>query len=86
MQRPAQRTVHPKTTDRYALGASGLKVSPLCLGITAQETVRSAFDAGINFFFISNDLHWSLYAPLMAGVNNLLASGIHRDDIVIAGV
>ena len=86
MQRPAQRTVHPKATDRYALGTSGLKVSPICLGITARETVKSAFDAGINFFFISNDLHWSLYTPLMAGINELLASGIHRDDIVIAGV
>jgi hypothetical protein len=86
MQRSAVRTSLPKASDRYALGKSGLQVSPICLGITTRETVKAAFDAGINFFFISNDLHWSLYAPLMAGVNDLLESGVRRDDIVICGV
>ena len=86
MQRSAVRTSLPKASDRYALGKSGLQVSPICLGITTRETVKAAFDAGINFFFISNDLHWSLYAPLMAGVNDLLESGVRRGDIVICGV
>ena len=86
MQRPAKRLQLPKPTDRYALGNSGLAVNPICLGMTQQHTVRAAFDAGINFFFISNDLHWSRYLPLMLGLGELLASGVNRDAIVIAGV
>jgi hypothetical protein len=54
--------------------------------MTTAETVRAAFDAGVNFFFISNDLHWPLYMQLMRGISELLASGVKRDEIVIAGV
>lgn len=86
MQRPQKRVRLPRATDRYPLGTSGLSVSPLCLGMTSPETVRAAFAAGINFFFISNDLHWPLYMPLMLGISDLLASGVGRDEIVIAGV
>ena len=80
------RALLPKLTDRLPLGRSGLEVSPICLGITTSETVPAAFDAGINFFFVSNDLHWRYYEPLMRGIDNLLANGVRRDDIVVAGV
>lgn len=86
MQRPQKRARLPKATDRYPLGRGGLTVSPLCLGMTRRETVQAAFAAGINFFFISNDLHWSLYMPLMSGLGDLLASGVKREELVIAGV
>jgi hypothetical protein len=86
MQRTAPRTALPRLTDRLPLGRSGLHVSPICLGVTERETVPVAFAAGINFFFISNDLHWIRYSKLMAGLADLLASGVSRDDIVVAGV
>ncbi len=86
MQRSRRREAFPRPTDRYPLGASGLHVSPICLGATSPETVRAAFDAGINFFFISNDLHWHMYEPSMVGLRTLLASGVRRDDIVVASV
>lgn len=86
MQRPPKRARLPQPTDRYSLGSSGLRVSPICLGMTRPETVRAAFDAGINFFFLSNDLHFLHYLPTMLGLRDLLASGVKRDDIVVAGV
>lgn len=87
MQRSPSRASLPKATDRYPLGAAGLRVSPLCLGmITDAHTVRAAYEAGINFFFVSNDLHWLFYEPLMKGLQDLLRSGVRRDDIVVAGV
>ncbi|HRI52835.1 MAG TPA: hypothetical protein PLW65_21920 [Pseudomonadota bacterium] len=86
MQRPQKRVRLPKATDRLPLGSSGLSVSPICLGMTTAATVRAAFAAGVNFFFISNDLHWPLYMQLMLGISELLASGVQRDEIVIAGV
>src|SRR5262249_53107376 len=86
MQRPQKKTRLPRLHDRFLLGTSGLSVSPICLGITTTETVRAAFDAGINFFFVSNDLHWILYQPLMLGLDALLQSGVKRDEIVVAGV
>jgi aryl-alcohol dehydrogenase-like predicted oxidoreductase len=86
MLRSVPRATLPGLGDRLPLGKSGLLVSPLCLGITRRETVPAAFAAGVNFFFLSNDLHWSLYAPMMAGIADLLASGVPRDEIVVAGV
>lgn len=86
MQRPQKRARLPKATDRYPLGSTGLAVSPICLGMTSAETVQAAFSSGINFFFLSNDLHWSLYMPLMRGISELLASGVRREEIVVAGV
>lgn len=80
------RLTLPSLRDRLRLGRSGLSVSPVCLGMTTRETVRAAFAAGVNFFFISNDLHWRLYEPLMAGIADLLSSGVSRDEIVVAGV
>ena len=52
----------PQFTDRLALGREGLVVSPFCLGLVrVPETISAAFDAGINFFFLTADMHWPLY-------------------------
>jgi hypothetical protein len=87
MSTPTRETL-PSLHDRLALGASGLEVSPFCLGaIRDRDMVPLAFDAGINFFFVSADLHWPLYEEMRQGLARLLARGAHiRDAIVVAGV
>lgn len=74
--------------DRRPLGASGRLVSRVCLGIAgSEETVCAAFDAGINFFFVSVDMHWPEYETTRRGLAALLARRRSmRDDIVVAGV
>jgi hypothetical protein len=74
--------------DRLALGGSGLAVSPFCLGMVgAPETVSAAFDAGINFFFVTADMHWPMYEGTRRGLQQLLARGNGiRDQIVVAAV
>lgn len=82
------RTALPRCTDRLPLGPAGLRVSPFCLGLVGQPaTVSAAFDAGINFFFVTADMHWPLYEPTRRGLADLLARsrGI-RDQVVVAGV
>jgi hypothetical protein len=76
----------PRLTDRLRLGA--LEVSPFCLGmVTDPDTVLAAYDAGINFFFVTADMHWPLYEELRLGLARLLARGGGvRDRIVIASV
>lgn len=85
--RPFRETL-PKLTDRLPLGAAGLGVSPFCLGaVRDRNVVPLAFDAGINFFFVSVDLHWPVYEELRQGLALLLQRGPHvRDQIVVAGV
>ena len=75
-------------TDRFALGSSGLQVSPVCLGMVAHpEIVSAAYRAGINFFFLSADMHWPLYEPLREGLRQLLRSSSQvREQIVVAVV
>jgi hypothetical protein len=83
----SRRTVLPKFTDRLSLGHSGLSVSPFCIGIVDKpETVSAAYEAGINFFFITADLHWPLYEGVRRGVADLLASGKARRDDIVVGV
>ena len=75
----------PRLTDRLPLGATGRQVSPFCVGmIPDPAVVAAAFEAGINFFFISADMHWPLYEATRYGLMQLLASrpGI-RDEIVV---
>jgi hypothetical protein len=74
--------------DRLALGGRGLLVSPFCLGMVGSpETVGAAFDAGVNFFFVTADMHWPLYEATRRGLRDLLARGPWvRDQIVVAGV
>jgi aryl-alcohol dehydrogenase-like predicted oxidoreductase len=78
----------PRLTDRIALGRSGLLVSPVCLGIVGvPEVVATAFQAGINFFFLTADMHWPYYAQLREGLSRLLSSQPSvREQLVIAVV
>jgi hypothetical protein len=51
------------------------------------EVVSAAFDAGVNFFFVSADMHWPLYENTRRGLADLLARGGGvRDRVVVAGV
>jgi hypothetical protein len=81
------RITLPHLDDRIPLGRDGsLRVSPFCLGrVKDPDAVLHAFDRGINFFFITTDLHWPLYEALRVGVARLLARGGDvRDRIVVA--
>lgn len=82
------RETLPQLTDRLPLGTAGIEVSPFCLGLVMdRDMVPLAFDAGINFFFVSVDLHWPMYEETRQGLARLLARGPHiRDQIVMAGV
>jgi hypothetical protein len=83
-----QRKRLPQLTDRLVLGTQGLRVSPFCLGwVQSPDTILAAFDAGINFFFITTDLHWPGYEATRRGVRELLTRGPKvRDQIVVAAV
>jgi aryl-alcohol dehydrogenase-like predicted oxidoreductase len=76
----------PRFSDRLALGRSGLKVSPFCLGMVEEpETIAAAFDAGINFFFLTADMHWPYYDASRRGLEQLFAR--HRSirgQVVVA--
>src|SRR4029434_7055409 len=81
-----RRTVLPRLTDRLAIGETGLQVSPFCLGmVRSEDTASAAFDAGINFFFLSSDLHWPFYEKARRGLEKLLARGPRiREQVVVA--
>jgi hypothetical protein len=79
------RTALPRPADRLPLGASGLAVSPFCLGMSSAASVEHAFALGINFFFVSTDMHWPLYEGVREGLRRLLANGVPRDAFVVAG-
>ena len=86
--RSARRISLPRPADRLRLGRSGLLVSPFCLGqVGDPATVLAAFDAGLNFFFVTADMHWPRYEHLPRGLAQLLRRrrGI-RDEIVVAAV
>jgi hypothetical protein len=81
------RAVLPKPTDRLRLGHGGLRVSPICLGMTASPaTVEAAYEAGVNFFFVSADLHWPLYEATRKGLERLLRGNRRRRDQIVVGV
>src|SRR3954467_7394411 len=84
----AQRVTLPKPVDRIPLGHSGLRVSPLCLGLTASpDTVIAAYECGVNFFFVTGDLHWQLDEGLRKCVGKLFAGRrARRDEVVVGGV
>src|SRR5262245_43928979 len=55
--------------------------------VGAPATISEAFDLGVNFFFVTADMHWPLYEGTRSGLADLLARGRHvRDEIVVAGV
>lgn len=81
----AERNFLPKLSDRLSLGNKGLKVSPFCLGLVGSEqTASAAFEAGINFFFLTTDMHWPLYETARKGLSELLKKPGVRDDVVVA--
>jgi hypothetical protein len=72
-------------TDRLALG--GLAVSPVCLGWVGRPgLVSAAYDAGINFFFLTADMHWPLYQAARTGLRDLLRRRGVRDRVVVGVV
>jgi hypothetical protein len=82
-----ERETLPKPGDRLRLGSTGLSVSPICLGMTSSAAcVRAAFDAGVNFFFISADLHWPLYEETRKGLESLLRGNPQRRREIVVGV
>ena len=76
----------PHLTDRLPLGQSGILVSPVCLGMVRDpQVIPAAFDAGVNFFFVSADLHWPLYEDIRRGLELLFERGGGvRDDVIVA--
>ena len=69
------------------LGQSGLEVSPFCQGMTYDpSTVPAAFEAGINFFFVTADMHWPLYEGLRRGLRDLLDGNPAARDSIVVGV
>ena len=75
----------PQGRDRLRLGQAALAISPLCIGMTTSwRTIPAAFDAGINCFFFSADMHWPLYEPTRKGLAEVLQRGPSvRDEIVV---
>ncbi|GMU60237.1 MAG: hypothetical protein AMXMBFR34_20000 [Myxococcaceae bacterium] len=73
----------PRLTDRLHLG-DGLEVSPVCLGqVMDPDVVSAAYEAGINFFFLTADMHWPRYEPLRKGLRALLKKKGVRDRLVV---
>ena len=54
--------------------------------VTDPKTIPAAFEAGINFFFLSGDLHWPHYEASRRGLAMLLSKRGVRDRIVVAVV
>src|SRR5438045_803750 len=76
----------PRLGDRLPLGSSGLEVSPICIGmVTDSDAIPAAFEAGVNFFFVTADMHWPAYAETRRGLGRLLdGKRAARDAIVVA--
>jgi hypothetical protein len=88
MERQKIRARLPAFADRLPLGTRGLSVSPFCMGaVDDPHAVLAAFDRGINFFFLSADMHWPAYEGSRRGLAELLrARPAARDQIVVAAV
>jgi hypothetical protein len=77
-----RRAALPRLTDRVSLGE--LLVSPFCIGmVDHSDTIGAAFDAGINFFFVSADMHWPRYEATRRGLAQLLTR-VPRAELVVA--
>jgi predicted aldo/keto reductase-like oxidoreductase len=50
------------------------------------RTIAAAFEAGINFFFVTTDMHWPLYEGTRRGLRALFRTAGVRDQVVVAGV
>ena len=87
LHRQRRRATLPQLIDRLPLGPNGLAVSPFCLGfVDDPRTVLAAFDAGINFFFVTADMHWPLYDATRRGLAMLFERGGDIRDRVVVGV
>jgi hypothetical protein len=65
----------------------GLAVSPVCLGWVGESSViGAAYDAGINFFFLSADMHFPLYEAARKGLADLLRRGRGVRENIVVGV
>ena len=59
-------------------------MSPICIGVVADpDVVSAAFEEGINFFFISADMHWPVYEATRVGLARL-AARVPREAFVVA--
>ena len=78
----------PRLSDRLVLAGTGLRVSPVCVGMVGSPTtIAAAYEAGANFFFITADMHWPLYEASRRGLAKLLSAGRGvRDQVVVAVV
>src|ERR1041384_1382941 len=77
----------PRLTDRLPLGPSGLAVSPICIGAVADpDAIPAAFEAGINFFFVTADMHWPFYEGTRRGLTQLLEGNRAARDAIVVGV
>jgi aryl-alcohol dehydrogenase-like predicted oxidoreductase len=53
--------------------------------VDSADTISAAFDAGINFFFLSADYHWPVYKESRRGLEQLFARGKKiREQVVVA--
>jgi hypothetical protein len=86
LKRPrVERRTLPRFTDRMTLG-NGLQVSPFCLGIVSDwRLIPQAFEMGVNFFFVTTDMHWPLYEQTRRGLEVLFATPGVRDQVGVAG-
>jgi hypothetical protein len=48
--------------------------------------IPAAYEMGLNFFFVTTDMHWPLYEHTRKGLEALFAmKGVDRDELVVAG-
>jgi hypothetical protein len=52
----------------------------------SPDTVLAAYEAGVNFFFITADLHWPLYDGIRKGIAKLLQGQPARRNEIVVGV
>ncbi len=87
MSRTASREALPRFGDRLRLGRAGLRVSPFCIGhVDSPAVVGAAFDRGINFFFLTADMHWPKYESLRKGLRQLVGRDRRIRDQIVVGV
>jgi len=80
-----QRRSLPRFAQRLTIG-DDLPVSPFCLGMVSDwRLIPQAFDMGINFFFVTTDMHWPLYEASRKGMKALFARKGVRDQVAVAG-
>ena len=67
------RSVLPCLRERLALGP--FSVSPICVGAVGDsKAISAAFEAGINCFLLTADMHWPLYREARRGLKDLFAT------------